>query len=197
MNIVGANSGGLYWFENPIETGGNARTATSWIARRFGDNTFDGPSIATLDVNRDGRDDIVMAPNEGDFAKGGGLVWFDAPANRRTGTWIRRTIDSDWQGVHWIEPADFNGDGTTDLLLTEMEQSHDPLNGPYTFNNDKIGVMYSDGTGSFTKQVLATTGGQNQVSADVDGDGDIDFFSANHGFYGAPNPVELYVNLRR
>ena len=197
VNIVGATSTGIYWFENPIETGGNARAAASWSPRRIADNTFDGPSIATLDVNGDGRQDVVMAPNEGNFAKGGGLVWFEAPADRRLGTWVRRTIDSDWQAVHWIEPADINGDGKSDLVVTEQEQSHDPLNGPYTFNNDKVAVFYSDGAGSFTRQVLETTGGQNQVAADIDADGDVDFFFANHGFYGAPNPVVLFVNLRR
>ena len=194
INIVGANAGGIIWFENPRETGGNARTGP-WIAHRIGDNDTGGPALAAVDVDGDGRMDVVQAPNEHDQGKEG-LIWWQAPADRRAGTWVRHTIDETWQRVHWIEVADMDLDGHPDLLMAEQEQSHDAA-GSYAFNNDRVAVLANDGTGRFTTQVLQWTGGQNQVAGDVDGDGDPDFVSANHGVYGAPNPIELFVNQLR
>ncbi|MEZ4361093.1 MAG: VCBS repeat-containing protein [Kofleriaceae bacterium] len=196
INVVGANSGGIYWFENPRERGGNARVASAWIAHRIGDNDTGGPALATVDVNGDGRVDVVQAPNEG--AQGvQGLIWWQAPADRRNGAWVRRTIDRSWQAVHKIEVADLDRDGNLDLILGEQEQSHDPVGGPYSFTNDRIGVFYNDGTGRLTRQIVSRAGGQNQVARDLDGDSDLDLVVANHGVYGAPNPVELYLNRLR
>jgi hypothetical protein len=192
INLIGANDSGIYWFENPREHGGNART-DRWIAHRIGDNDTGGPTFGTADVNGDGRIDLIQAPNE-DAQGSRGLIWWEAPADRRNGTWTAHTIDNTWQFVHQVSLADFNKDGKTDLLITEQEQSHDPDGGPYKFDNDRIAVLYSDGSGNFTPQVLATTGGHNQVAADIDGDGSVDFFSANHGYFGAPNPIELFLN---
>jgi hypothetical protein len=193
IDIVCATSSGIFWVENPREHGGAARNASAWIAHRIGSNDTGGPALATMDVDGDGRMDVLMAPNEG--AQGShGLVWWQAPADRRTGTWTMHVIDPTWQDVHWIELADIDRDGRTDLVLAEEEQSHDPAGGPYTFNNDRVAVLYATGGGGFTAQVLETTGGQNQVAADIDGDGDFDIVSANHGVYGAPNPIELFLN---
>ncbi len=191
INIVGATTTGLYWFRNPRETGGNARTGT-WTAFKIGDHDTGGPCLATMDVNGDGRMDLVQCPNEGTQGTTG-LVWWQAPADR-TQLWTKHTIDTNWQAVHWIEPADMNNDGHLDFIISEQEQAHDPSGGPYTYNNDKVGIYYDDGLGNLTFQLLETTGGQNVVSADIEGDGDLDFAFANHGVFGAPHPIELYVN---
>jgi hypothetical protein len=195
INIVGATSSGIYWFENPREHGGNART-DPWTAHRIGNNygSDSGPAIACLDVDGDGRVDVITAPNEGTQGSGG-LIWWQAPADPRNGTWTAHTIDSSYQAVHWIEIADVNSDGHPDLIVTEEEQSHDVF-GQWNYNDDRVAVFYNDGKGNFVQQVIETTGGQNQVAGDVDGDGDIDFVSVNHGVYGAPNPIELFLNLK-
>jgi hypothetical protein len=52
----------------------------------------------------------------------------------------------------------------------------------------------NDGMGNFSEQILSNTGGHNPFFIDVNGDGWLDLFSANHGRFGAPNPLELYVN---
>ena len=194
INIVGAHDGSIVWFENPRETGDDA-VVEPWIPHRIGANDTGGPALATMDVDGDGRMDVVQAPNEHDQGKEG-LIWWQAPADRRAGPWVRHTIDDTWRRVHWIEVADLNLDGHPDLLMAEQEQSHDAA-GSYAFNNDRVAVLINDGGGRFTAQVLQWTGGQNQVAGDVDGDGDLDFVSANHGVYGAPNPIELFVNQLR
>ncbi len=44
--------------------------------------------------------------------------------------------------------------------------------------------MYGDNNGNFQTQILAMSGGQNQVVGDITGRGNLAILSANHGFYG-------------
>jgi hypothetical protein len=195
INIVGADNGNLVWWENPREHGGNSLT-DPWIERVIGTvNEADGISIASGVLTSNGRTDVIVAGNEGDLTGQGGLQWFEAPQDRRNGTWILHTIDASYQAVHQITVADMNNDGAQDLVVSEEEQAHNsPPGYNQNFNLQRVAVFYNDGNGNFTQQVLATTGGQNQVVGDIEGDGDIDILSANHGFYGAPNPLEIWVN---
>jgi hypothetical protein len=88
--------------------------------------------------------------------------------------------------VHKIRIADMNLDGTPDLVIAEQEQSV----------NDRVAVLFNHGgTGADWRiQVLSTGSGHNQYVADIDGDGDMDILNAPHGVFGAPHPIELYVN---
>jgi FG-GAP-like repeat len=125
---------------------------------------------------------------------GAGLYRIVAPVDRRS-AWTVQTIDSTYQAVHGISVGDMNKDGTLDFVALEEEQAHNV--GPgfnQNFNNQKVAVWYNDGNGNFTQQIIATTGGHNQVLGDIEGDGDLDILSANHGYYGAPNPLEIWVN---
>jgi hypothetical protein len=195
IDIVGADNGNLVWWENPREHGGNPLT-DPWIERVIGTvNEADGISIASGVLTSNGRMDVIVAGNEGTLTGQGGLQWFEAPQDRRNGTWILHTIDASYQAVHQITVADMNHDGTQDLVVSEEEQAHNsPPGYNQNFNLQRVAVFYNDGNGNFTQQVLATTGGQNQVVGDIEGDGDLDVLNANHGFYGAPNPLEIWVN---
>ena len=147
---------------------------------------FDRMSIAVADLNRDGRADVIMAP----MYQMGGLRWYQATADPKAPTWIEREIDASINQVHQgsIQVADIDCDGSPDLAIAEQEQSQ----------THRIAVFYNlQGNGaSWGRQVLATTGGHNIKIGDVDADGDIDILNANHGFYGAANPVELWRNHR-
>jgi len=186
------------WFENPREHGGNARTG-AWVMHTIGpaytcgsNNCPDGPYVAVYgaaDLNGDGRMDVVVSQSEGVTSPPpppGGLIWYEAPADRRNGQWIKHTIDSTFQDGHNVRIADMNGDGTLDLVEAEQEQSP----------QRRVSVFYNDGHGNFTQQVLSNSSGHNPVVTDVGGDGDLDIFSSPHGFYGVPNPLEIYVNKR-
>ena len=87
-----------------------------------------------------------------------------------------------------------NNDGRLDFVISEGEQAHNT--GPafnQNFNTQRIAVFYNDGDANFTQQVIATTGGHNQVVGDVMGNGNLAILSANHHYFGAPNPLELWV----
>jgi hypothetical protein len=79
-----------------------------------------------------------------------------------------------------------DGDGSPDLVLAEQEQSP----------TKRIAVFYNvkrDGS-TWERQILATTGGHNPKIGKIGKDRRPSLLNANHGFYGAPNPIELWRN---
>jgi hypothetical protein len=188
INIVLNTASGVTWYENPRESGGDARTGP-WVGRVIDSSTgAEEQPLAAGFISNDGKMHLIgNPPNQG-------LVWWQAPNDRRAGKWVKRTIDGSYQAIHKIVVVDIDKNGTPDLVVAEQEQSHDPVGGPYSFNNDRVAIFFGNGAGGFTEQVLETTGGQNNVVGDVDGDGNLDILNVNHGFYGAPHPIELFVN---
>jgi hypothetical protein len=199
INLVGTNPNPPYsfvWYENPRETGGNPRTGP-WISHFIGpayDCSDPGPAcfgagsvamLATADFNGDGRMDMVSVQSEGyPFVPPGGMIWWEAPLDRRNGTWIKHTIDGTFQGAHNVLVADMDRNGTPDVIAAEQE--HTP--------ERRVSVFLNDGKGNFSQQILSNTASHNPFLIDINGDGWPDLFSANHGRFGAPNPLELYIN---
>jgi hypothetical protein len=168
------------WFENTNDILGGPWPehvfTTSWTHP----NTF----IGVGDINGDGRPDIALAPAElqGQYYR---ISWFEAPADPTQNDWAEHIVDNNVEAVHhFIGVADMNNDGHMDLAAAEMHQGANP---------DEIKVYINDdGNGqSWTKEVFATTGSHSMRILDVDNDGDMDLFGANH----AGQQVELYVNL--
>ncbi|MBC8106712.1 MAG: NPCBM/NEW2 domain-containing protein, partial [Anaerolineae bacterium] len=199
LDLVGTGPGGSpyanYWYENPIHTGGNPRTQ-QWVRHYFGP-TYDsnyslgGYTFDQMDVNEDGRMDIVTAqseqPNDFGTPPAEGLAWWEAPANRRTGTWIRHQIDVGLTQMHKTRVADINLDGREDLVVAEQEQSA----------NDRVAVLFKQPDFSWRIQVLSIGSGHNVTTADIDGDGDFDILNAAHAVYGAAPQIDLFVNGAR
>jgi hypothetical protein len=184
----------IAWFENPRERGGNART-DPWTSHVVGAGFACPPSLCpddppfatgwTGDFNGDGRMDIVIGQAEGDDAPPGGLKWFEAPADRAQ-PWTPHNIDAGHQLSHNVRVADIDGNGALDVIAGEQDQS----------SQKRLAVYYNDGSGSFTQQVLSTEGSHNVEVADVDHDGDIDILAGPHGYFGGPDPVQLFLNRR-
>jgi regulation of enolase protein 1 (concanavalin A-like superfamily) len=200
INLVTTGSSAPYdvvWYENPRETGGNART-TTWISHTVGagypctpTSCGEGPDVATYsaaDLNGDGRMDIVAGQSEGGSGAppAGGLIWFEAPADRRNGTWVRRTIDASFVYAHAIRVADMDKNGTIDLVTSEQDQS--PLR--------RVSIFFNDGSGNFKQQVISNAEGHNTTVGDIRGTGFLDVLNSGHGFFGAPNPLQIFLNPR-
>lgn len=173
----------LAWFENPLHSGGNP-TNNTWTVHIIDPNPgFSGDmTTAVADFNRDGRLDVAMSPMYND----GYLVWYEAPPDPRNGTWVKHVLGpASYIHQGSLQIADFDGDGSLDIAFAEQEQS----------SSKRIGVYFNSGVGSsWTLQVLATTGGHNAKAGIIGNDRNPSLLCANHGFYGAPNPVELWRN---
>ncbi len=198
INIVGADgNGNISWWENPQESGGDARSSR-WNQWYIAPGNV-GNSFATGVLTRSGAMDVVTASNEVEDGRtyDGGLVWFEPPSDRRNGVWTAHTIDASYRDAHQIDVLDMNHDGMQDIVVGEQEQAGGApqIAADHPGIPSRVTIFNGDGNGGFMPQVLSTDGGQNQVAGDITGNGNMGVLSANHGYYGAANPLELWVQL--
>lgn len=170
-----------FWIENESPEG--EFDPTQWKQHRYGSKWIHEPTFVGLaDINLDGRPDIVLAPSElaGDRYR---ISWFECPESPSAGGWKEHPIALDVETVHhFVAAADCDLDGDVDIVTAEMEQGRDP---------DEVIVFANDGTNeTWTKQVIATTGSHSMRLVDVDLDGDLDLFGANH----QGQQVDLWLN---
>ncbi len=139
--------------------------------------------LATLDADRDGRDDLVVGRQGGFLLYHGNSPLFTRTENDFDGDLkadlsVFRPSLGDWfvagttRGLyqqHWglssdkPTPADFDGDGRTDLAVWRENGYGDP-NRSYFF-------IFQSATGTFRQEQLGRTGDQPTVVGDWDGDG--------------------------
>jgi hypothetical protein len=202
INLVGTQPTppfNLVWYENPRETGGNARTGT-WIMHTIGPGyPCNGVTCGeggveqvavfmTADVNGDGIQDVISAQSEageGEAVPPGGLIWWQAPSDRRNGHWIQHTIDVNVVDVHQIVAGDIDRDGIPDIVVAEQDQS--PL--------QRLIVYHNDGKGNLTPQIVANPKGHNLSLGNVVGKpGELDILNSGHGYFGNPHPLQIFLN---
>jgi hypothetical protein len=137
------------------------------------------------DINNDGHNDIVLTPTE-KANQTYKTAWYEAPADPVKDKWIEHIIEDNVECVtHSLGVYDFDADGKLDVFTAEMEQSNDP---------DEVRIYFNNGNGkSWTKKIISVKGSHWNQFADIDSDGDIDIFGANHGSKGIPK-VELWEN---
>jgi hypothetical protein len=92
-----------------------------WERRVIFDKVSSGHEIAVVDLNGDGRDDIVANDNSRATAQNPnatpGVHVFFAPADPATGEWTYRRIE-DKSAMNSCVGADINGDKRLDLVCT-------------------------------------------------------------------------------
>jgi hypothetical protein len=199
VNLVttGPAPNNVVWYENPRESGGNARTG-QWIMHTIGATPYpcgtpnvctDGPYVGVyneVDVNGDGVMDVISAQSEGNPGPvpPGGLIWWQAPADRRNGAWIKHTIDPNMIDVHKIAIGDMDKNGTQDIIVAEQDQS--PLR--------RVTVYYSNGSGLLTPEIISNAEGHNICVGDVSGTGSLDILNSGHGYFGNSHPLQIFLN---
>jgi hypothetical protein len=151
-----------------------------------------------LDVNGDGRNDVVTAAGH-DF----GVFWFEQGAD---GKWTKRMIDNAWSQGHASTLIDLNGDGRLDFITGKRFMAH---NGSDPGEREPLGVYWYEhrmvpapaaqgGAAAGPAQVEwirhlidfgGRMGGGMQIPVvDLDGDGDLDVVCAGKsGLFLAEN----------
>ncbi len=213
----------IAWFENPAHTGGDP-AKDHWQVHvidadpggKSGSNRdMDEMAFAVGDINGDGRTDLVAAsmgegPDKSNDPHqiGDGLVWYEAPADRRTEAWAKHVIDptAGWVHASSIQLADFDGEGRLDVCYAEQDQS-----GPAGW----AGPGRGDGVPSprlvicyptdrrataWQVQVLSRSpevgsGGFNSKVGLIGHDTLPSIVTSLHGFFGNANPILLWRNL--
>jgi hypothetical protein len=140
-------------------------------AATFGAGGYSTLSVAALDVNGDGKPDLLVANGCGATSQncsGDGVV--GVLLGNGDGTFQAAvSYDSGGQYAYAIAVADVNGDGKPDLLVANWSSS-------------SVGVLLGNGDGTFQASVTYDSGGQLTASiaaADVNGDGKLDVIVGN------------------
>ncbi len=170
---------GTRWYENTERQAGGA-----WPEHRFTQQwTEPDTKVEAADVNGDGRLDIVLTPSElrGEAYK---VAWYEQPSAGARGEWPEHVIIPEIECViHALGVGDLDGDADLDVVIAEMHQGEDP---------DEVSVLQNENSGqAWSRQVISTSGSHDIVVADIDGDGDLDIFGANHAGVA---PLELWRN---
>jgi hypothetical protein len=165
------------WLEN---TGDIAEG--KWPVHEYGKNwTHPHTFVATGDINKDGRLDIVLSPAERERQMSR-ISWFEAPKDPKKQAWVEHVVDSEVESVqHFVGVGDFNNDRRMDIVSAEMAQGQ----------KKEVRVYLNAGRGTkWVKQVIAATASHSMRIADVDEDGLLDLYGANW----RSNVVELWRN---
>ena len=150
------------WIEHPLSLGGKDGKA---------DHT---PQILVLDVNKDGRNDLITSS-----AHGYGIFWYEQLEGKDQ--WKQYTIDDTWTQAHALCLADIDGDGELELIAGKRFRAHnggDP-------EADKPQCLYyykhavdADGQVTWTRYTISYDEGVGSSMAicaiDLTGDGTLD-----------------------
>lgn len=163
------------WFEN---LGGGRQWQSHTMTPPWGavrpEFAVNATQTETTDINGDGRLDVVICDGENPDSK---IAWLQAPPDPTSGRWqthhLPRSDDEPRGALHSLKLADFDGNGTIEILAVEMER-FPGARPPRWFLWENV-----DSRGKFVEHVIldANLGGHETVVGDVDADGDIDICS--------------------
>jgi len=157
-----------FWFPTP-DTPAAARVAANYTNtaidaawfNQTGDWTANSCKVVVGDFDGDGTNDVAFSQSE---RAGYAVAWYRSPAPRVAGTWSTQPV-----GVvdycHTLQAADWDLDGTVDLLVGGMIQSQ----------HRGLKLMLNGGQGrSWTPLVIQSDGSYSAEIGDIDNDGDLD-----------------------
>jgi hypothetical protein len=145
-----------------IVTGGQWHANPGWASNTVA--ATDWASAFVADIDRDGRNDVVLCPME---YTGTSCAWYGRPSG--TGSWTSHLIAGGiGAGNHQIEVADMDRDGDLDVVAPKM----------HTFGG-AIPLYRQTSPNQWSSVPIGTGGAHNVRLADFDVDGDPDVLAVN------------------
>ncbi|MDY6949996.1 MAG: VCBS repeat-containing protein [Thermodesulfobacteriota bacterium] len=102
----------VIWFENPGDGSG------LWQRRIVGTSDEWLDRIALVDVNNDGRLDIVSTEETQDWVYNANIYWFKSPIEPKEGDWTRHVVAT-LRSVNSMDTGDVDKDGDVDIVVAE------------------------------------------------------------------------------
>lgn len=178
MDWAGGEAGGpAIWLENPGTPTGN------WTARIIDSDLGGIHCFLLADVDRDGRQDLIINHFRPEGLLGDSIAWFSRPDEVKSADRWNRHIFADGDargGSHYFGFGDLDGDGWGEIAVGAKGAPFEDGNWfAYWTNPGKAGVK-----GPWKKTVLAENqvGSTNILPGDINGDGQMDLLaSRGHG----------------
>ncbi|MCX8238716.1 MAG: VCBS repeat-containing protein [Akkermansiaceae bacterium] len=116
--IVGSkgNNGSIGWLQSPK----NARDLSNWKYHKLQDAGWI-MSLIAIDMNKDGRDDILVSDRKGQRR---GIYWLERPeasAVEDNQKWRRRNIGGQDREIKFISHGDLDQDGVLDIIAIDKK----------------------------------------------------------------------------
>ena len=148
----------VVWYENTLRGG------SFWTPHTITTDANSPYSVYAADVDGDGDMDALSASRDDDK-----VAWYENTSGDGS-SWTPHTITTDADGATSVYAGDLDGDGDMDVLSA-------------SFFDDKI-AWYENTSGDGSSWMLHTIttdadSARSVYAADVDGDGDMDVFSAS------------------
>jgi hypothetical protein len=163
--VVGSRVGGLYWYQNP-----------GWTKRTISATAKVEEDMAVIDLDKDGRRDVVAITNISTTTTRRALTWF-----RNTGSgWEARDLVT---GVdfHDVVVSDLDGDGKLDLAARNQGPTGNIL---YLWRQISL-------TDWAPTTIRLPAGGEGLARADIDRDGRSDLVIGEYWYRNTSEPGTL------
>lgn len=196
QDFIGS-SNTVFWLECPD----NAPLSSTWKYRTIDDEILGTHCLLPGDVNLDGKMDLIANSGRSvNTSYPNSLAWLEIPTEPRTATsWVRHIFaDKDAPGgSHYTGIADMNGDGLPDIACAAKGGEKHPGGEWFAWWQQPK----KNNTGVWKKHLLSSSepGASNILPADLNGDGEMDYFATRgHGigalWYRGPEFTQIEVD---
>lgn len=166
----------------------NGDNGSRWEAARYTEGMPDQLKVVCGDIDRDGRDEIVVSPQSRVPQETRAVIacFFLIPAEQQT-RWSMQVLaegPEQVNKVHGLAIGDMDRDGDLDITTSKRHDARGRIEICIYDNTDGKGRSWS-------RSVVAQAGSHNHVLGDIQCDGDLDILGAN---WNDEALIEVWLN---